>query len=131
MATDPKDIVIPNVEKAQPAAVVEEEPIEPCCSRIMSFLCFGVVGLTFFIIFTTVTSVLVFGSGYEFCNGYVMIVILLAVSITADMLFSVANSLQRTGTTRCNQVPVIRNGKFKAYSFRSFAFLVVFRVFAS
>ena len=68
-STDPKDIVIPNVQKVQ--EVEEEETIEPCCSKLMSFFCFGIVGITFFTIFTTVTSVLVFANGRSFCNNYV------------------------------------------------------------
>jgi hypothetical protein len=72
MQEPPSDIIlpVPAVEKIRPAAV-EPEPVDPCCSRAMSFACFGFVGISFFVIFVTITSVMVFGNGYEFCNGYV------------------------------------------------------------
>ena len=72
MQEPPSDIIlpVPDVEKLRPAAV-EPEPVDPCCSKAMSFACFGVVGLSFFVIFVTITSVMVFANGYEFCNGYV------------------------------------------------------------
>ena len=78
MSAEPTDIVIPNPEttetaisNVQKAQEVEGEVVEPCCSRLMSLTCFGVVGISFFVIFVTATSDMVFESGHEFRNGYV------------------------------------------------------------
>jgi hypothetical protein len=48
-----------------------EEHVDPCCSLVMSAVCFALVGLVAFIIVVTVTSQLVFGNNRAFCNNYV------------------------------------------------------------
>ncbi len=61
---------MPSVEKPQIAAV-ELEAVDPCCSKAVSVVCFGAVGISFFVVFVIVTSVMVFASDNDFCNGYV------------------------------------------------------------
>lgn len=54
-----------------PVRVEVQQTIDPCCSLPMSAICLGAVGLTAFLIIVTITSVMVFGNGRDFCNGYV------------------------------------------------------------
>ena len=56
-----------------PIVTVEERPeiIDPCCTLMVSAMCFSLVGLVTFIIVVTVTSQLVYGNERSFCNNYV------------------------------------------------------------
>lgn len=65
-------VVVKPHDPSQPVHIdVLTRPVDPCCSLPVSGVCFGAVGLTAFLIIVTITSVMVFGSGHEFCNGYV------------------------------------------------------------
>jgi hypothetical protein len=49
----------------------QPETVDPCCTLMISAMCFSLVGLVTFIIVVTVTSQLVFGNDRQFCNNFV------------------------------------------------------------